>query len=151
MQIVSIKQLKYINTNNKKIIILTEKEIENKNKNILVIKCRDTESKTKTAFKEEDAKRILKHIENTNKKNIIVACDCGISRSAAVGAAILRKYKQDGRIWRSAQYTPNILIYDTLCKEQGIKNNKIYLKYLKYINKKAFKKQIAKTRKKACI
>lgn len=149
MKILSIKQLKYMDLTNKKIIVLSENAEKLKNnKNILLIKCADTTRKSAAAFSEDQAKKIMDFIKNVNINNILVACDCGISRSAAVGAAILRKYKQDKKIWNDPKFTPNILIYDTLCRAQKIKNSKLKLKYLQYINKKALKKAIERGRKK---
>lgn len=82
-----------------------------------------------------------------NKYKLYICCDSGESRSATVACAILRKYKEnENMIWKDYNYHPNILVYDILCKEFGLRNSKLRLKYKKYINKKALRDKINKSR-----
>jgi hypothetical protein len=69
-----------------------------------------------TFFSEENAKKILKFVEKHQDDFdiLICACEAGISRSAACGAAIEEIYLGTNSIQSSTKYCPNSLIYNTI-------------------------------------
>ena len=115
----------------------------------LLLKFDDIVIQGVNSFNSELAKKIIAFLNTVNfeKKILYICCDSGISRSSAIAAAILRKYNQNEfKIWRDCEYTPNILVYKILCDSFGIKNSKLRLKYLQYINQNALKRKIKKLR-----
>jgi predicted protein tyrosine phosphatase len=55
---------------------------------------------------------------------ILINCDAGVSRSAAVGAAILRiNGEDDSHIWNSPYHYPNKYVYDLLIEESKKNEN----------------------------
>lgn len=61
----------------------------------------------------------------------------------------IRKYKLNEKvIWKNYNYKPNLLVYKILCDEFKLKNSKLRLKYMEYINSKSLKTQINKSRRK---
>lgn len=69
-------------------------------------------------FTEEDAKNIVAFLNShdlTKVDKIICSCDGGVSRSAAMAAALsLYLNGDDWNIWGNAQYVPNLTVYRTL-------------------------------------
>lgn len=51
---------------------------------------------------------------------LLVHCGAGVSRSAAVGAAINEYLELGQKIWEQRQYEPNRLVYRYACIELGI-------------------------------
>jgi protein-tyrosine phosphatase len=47
-------------------------------------------------------------------ERIIVHCDAGVSRSAAVGAALARAFSGDDAEFFAGRYRPNVRVYRTL-------------------------------------
>ena len=157
VKVSSIKQakaeLKSIKTENVKLIIASSynDDIDNvKSENKLVLQFDDITTVNQKSINKDIARRINMFISNIdfNKENLYVCCDSGVSRSAAIAAAILRKYKQNENIiWKNYYYQPNILVYKTLCDEFDLRNSPLTLKYKVTINKKALKKKIRESRK----
>lgn len=152
IKIMSIKEAEknYINKNIQNIyfIIISSYNrdivfIPSKNK--IILSFQDTTIQKFDSFNNQIANKIIDFTKKIDfsKNTLVVCCDGGISRSAAVAAAILRKQKGNYKaIFKNCKYTPNILVFKILCFTMGLKTNKLYLKYLQYINKKAFKKAI---------
>jgi len=73
----------------------------------------------------EDAHNIIDFITKYSNKctNIAISCDAGISRSAAVGGAILKIFTgNDKEIMESSKFVPNKLFYNIIleaAKERG--------------------------------
>lgn len=69
-------------------------------------------------FTEEDAKNIVTFLNShdlTKVDKIICSCDGGVSRSAAMAAALSLYFNgNDWNIWGNAQYVPNLTVYRTL-------------------------------------
>lgn len=87
-------------------------------------------------------------MKNIKRRKLYICCDSGVSRSSAIAAAILRKFKEnENLIWKNYNYQPNILVYKTLCDEFNLVNNAIVLRHKENINKKALKRKIAEARK----
>ena len=78
------------------------------------------------SFKPKHGQMIAQCVEdaiaNNLVKRIIAACDGGVSRSAAVAAALMLRFGQDDEtaLWSNPAYSPNELIYKVLCEELGI-------------------------------
>lgn len=73
---------------------------------------------------------------------LYICCDAGQSRSAAVGAALLRASGGDdrARIWaRADKYHPNPLVYRLQCQALSIRVSPIRLWQLEQQNRKACK------------
>ncbi len=155
LRVSSIKNAEYDlqkTNNNVKVIIISSYDKDIKfilPENKLILNFEDTEIPSQNAFNLMLAKKIHDFINTIdfNKYKLYICCDSGESRSAAVACAILRKYKEnENMIWKDYNYHPNILVYDILCKEFGLRNSKLRLKYKKYINKKALRDKINKSR-----
>ena len=144
--------LEKVNINNIKAIIISSYNndiekipVENK----LVLNFDDITYTSLSSFSFSIAKKIHDFIDEINDKkyNLYICCDSGESRSSAIAACILRKNGEDeNKIWKDYNYHPNILVYDILCKEFGLYNTKLRLKYKKYINDSALRKKIRKQR-----
>jgi predicted protein tyrosine phosphatase len=68
-------------------------------------------------FTKKDAKKILKMVEKYKKKvqHIVCQCDAGVSRSAAVAAALSKiLYGDDAWVFDCPRYIPNPHIYSTI-------------------------------------
>ena len=94
------EELKNCNTENIKLIIASsyEKNVDSvKNENKLILHFDDVTSVRTKSFNKSIAKQINTFINQIdfNKEKLYVCCDSGVSRSSAIAAAILRKYKQD--------------------------------------------------------
>lgn len=145
-------ELKDMDTENIKIIIASsyEKNIENvKEENKLVLSFDDVITIGKNSFNKTIASEINAFIKKVdfNKDKLYVCCDSGVSRSSAIAAAILRKYKKNENIiWKDYTFQPNILVYKTLCDEFNLSNNYMRLRHKENINKKALKKRINESR-----
>ena len=55
---------------------------------------------------------------------LLVHCGAGVSRSAAVGAAINEYLNLGQKIWGHLRYEPNRLVYRLACVELGIQPSK---------------------------
>ena len=146
------EDLKEKNTNNIKAIIVSSFDndidcIDSINK--LVLHFEDITTLNNQSFNKALAKKINEFVKEIDfeKYKLYVCCDSGVSRSSAIVAAILRKHKKNEKIiWTDYNYKPNVLVYKILCEEFGLKNSKIRIKYLEYINNKALKTEINKSR-----
>jgi protein-tyrosine phosphatase len=71
-------------------------------------------------FSNEQAERIVRFVDAWKSKveRLVVHCDAGVSRSAAVCAAMKRYLGFDNQdIFTSQQYEPNPLVYETLIQQ----------------------------------
>lgn len=82
----------------------------------------------KYSFKPAHAQAIDRFIENAYEgglgvERIIVACDGGVSRSAAVAAALMVRFGQDDEsaIWSDPAYSPNRLVFELMCAGLGLR------------------------------
>lgn len=136
----NIKQIKII------IISSYSSDIETVNKkNKLLLTFDDIAANRSNGFNKTHAKKIINFINtiNFNKYILYVCCDSGESRSAAIAASILKKYKKsDLSIWNNCNYHPNTFIYKMLCDEMGLKISPLQVKIKKYINNRALKNKI---------
>ncbi|MGN1013090.1 MAG: hypothetical protein ACI4ON_04600 [Clostridia bacterium] len=157
LRVTSIKEakrnLKDLNLSNIKAIIISSynDDIETiSNENKLLIEFDDLNYQSQNSFNKNLAQKIKRFIDKIDfdKNKLYVCCDSGESRSSAVAACILRKYgEKENVIWKDACYHPNIFVYSILCKELGLKNSKIRLKYKTFINNKALQKKIKSAKK----
>lgn len=72
-----------------------------------------------TFFDEKNAEKIVSFLKiyMVAQLSILVHCEAGISRSAAVAGAILKHYTGDDKlIFSDKKYTPNMLVYSILLK-----------------------------------
>ena len=77
-------------------------------------------AKEEDMFSDEQAKQVVDFAEKYQKYNIIVHCDAGISRSAGIGAAILKHYTgNDDHFFHSRWYAPNMFVYYKILKAFG--------------------------------
>lgn len=120
VQILSIKAFKYYKKyldKNIKVIMSTStedklKEVKNRSKLILYYDDNLTDFTTKMA------KQIKRFIKRTKDNQIIYClCDGGMSRSAAIAAALQKYYNNNDNILNDQRYTPNKLVYKTLIQE----------------------------------
>jgi predicted protein tyrosine phosphatase len=146
-------EFKNIDTDNIKVIIASsyEKNIESiKDENKLVLYFDDITTAGKNSFNRSIANKINTFVEKVDfsKDKLYICCDSGVSRSSAIAAAILRKYKRDENvIWKDYMYQPNIFVYKTLCDEFKLGNNYMRLRYKERLNKKALKRKIDESRR----
>lgn len=87
------------------------KEVKRKNKLVLYY---NDNSKD---FNKKMAHKIIKFVKKHKNKKIYCLCDAGISRSAAIAAALNECYNNDYSIWNSWHYEPNKHIYNILKNE----------------------------------
>lgn len=80
------------------------------------------------SFKPGHAREIARFMERAfgapaNVERIIAACDGGVSRSAAVAAALMLRFGQEDEvaIWGNPAYGPNRLVFGVLCEGLGLK------------------------------
>lgn len=82
------------------------------------------EGKELHLFDRNDADKIVKFIRGLEELNIdklVVHCHAGISRSAAVGASILKYYTgKDDEIFNSDMYAPNRWVYRKMLEAFGL-------------------------------
>ena len=93
------------------------------------------------------AKELLDFWDNrpSDVTDLYICCTEGVSRSPAVAAAILRmSEKSDNPIWNNPYYSPNTLVYQTLCREAGVFAPSWYLWMLK--TNSIFRYKISKAR-----
>jgi predicted protein tyrosine phosphatase len=79
---------------------------------------------------EEDARKIKDFIDAIKRmgvNDLIVHCHAGVSRSAAVAAAISRAETGDDSEFFNSQYVPNMTVYYTVLKAFGFDNTPIML------------------------
>lgn len=154
IEIKAIKTLKYelkqeeIVGNNAFIICTSEENLTLDVEPKIILNFDDITSDKSNSFSKKYAKIIKEFIQQLeNVETLYVCCDYGVSRSAAIAAAISRFNKMnENDIWLNPKYCPNILVYKILCKELGLNNSKLRLKFKQYQNKLALKKAINKTR-----
>lgn len=156
LRVTSIKKAKKdlinLNLHNIKAIIISSYDddieiIPKENK--LLLNFHDINYQNQNSFNIELAQQIKVFVNNIDfqKYKIYICCDSGESRSSAIAACLLRKFKEDEDvIWKDSNYHPNILVYSILCDEFGLKNSKLRLKYKMYINEKALKNMIKKAK-----
>ena len=88
----------------------------------------------------------LEHLEK-NTEVIYCCCDGGMSRSAAVAAAVCRFYGQsEAWIWCSPHYHPNALVFGMLCEALRMPVSEYELERLVRRNRKAFSDAIKRAR-----
>ena len=87
-----------------------------------------TNPKRLYSFKPGHAREIQRFVKNAlgdnpGTEHIIVACDGGVSRSAALAAALMLWLGQDDEtaVWANPDYMPNQLVFGVLCEGLGIK------------------------------
>lgn len=71
-------------------------------------------------FSDEQAEQVIRFVDAWKSKveRLVVHCDAGVSRSAAVCAAIKRYLGFDNQdIFKNQQYEPNPLVYETLIQQ----------------------------------
>ena len=71
-------------------------------------------------FSDEQAEQVIRFVDAWKSKveRLIVHCDAGVSRSAAVCAAMKRYLGFDDEdIFKNQQYEPNPLVYETLIQQ----------------------------------
>lgn len=72
--------------------------------------------------------------------DLYICCTEGISRSPAVAAAFLRMSgRGDKVIWNNPYYSPNSLVYQTICSEAGLFAPEWYVWILKTSNAHRYK------------
>ena len=92
--------------------------------NKLILNFLDVEDETMDgAFNRIHARKIINFINNLpdDVSDLYICCSKGGSRSPGCAAAILRMSgRSDMDVWLNPYYTPNTLVYKTLCREYGI-------------------------------
>lgn len=77
-------------------------------------------AKQEDMFSDEQAKQVVDFAEKYSNYPFIIHCDAGISRSAGVGAAILKHYiGNDDKFFHSHWYAPNMYVYYKILKAFG--------------------------------
>jgi hypothetical protein len=88
-------------------------------------------------FTKEMARRIKGFIDNFCLINVVVNCEAGISRSAAVAAALSMHFNKNcDSFFNNGKYIPNRLVYKTLLDELNGQDNKVPA--VKIINREIF-------------
>ena len=107
--------------------------------NVLVLEFMDTTvSNHPCRFSEQHAEQIREMLL-ANGGDIVIACDAGISRSPAIAAALIRSFGLDDMsIWTDPRFSPNTLVFYTLCKTLGFPLRYEEVKQLKRISDNAF-------------
>lgn len=117
IQILSIKAFKYYKKyldKNIKVVMSTStddklKEVKSRNKLVLYY---DDNLKDFTTKMAKQIKRFIKRTKDN--QTIYCLCDGGMSRSAAIAAALQKYYNNNDNILNDKRYTPNKLVYKTL-------------------------------------
>lgn len=113
---------KYIpNGNLKYALNIYFSDIKSKEDEVLDDECRKL-------MTDQDAIKIKDFIEKINKENnidlLIIHCHAGISRSAAVAAAISKIFNgTDTQYFYSNKFNPNMFVYNKILKAFGYENN----------------------------
>ena len=63
-------------------------------------------------------------VEKSDVDLLVVHCEAGISRSAAVAAALSERLGLGVDVWRERRLHPNLLVYKLACAELGIGRTK---------------------------
>jgi len=84
-------------------------------------------------FNKNHADKIIEFVKSFDEKHqfmswptlFVVHCDAGVSRSGAVGLWACRYLEYDEKEFRkiNENISPNSFVYDTLCKESGMKED----------------------------
>lgn len=105
------------------------------------------------AFDINHARRIALFLDAIEKdkphiNRVYICCEAGVSRSTAVVAAILDANGQNSEeiIFQNPLYHPNMLVYEVLARELGVKVTPRRLKKLKRASERAFKKAVGEAR-----
>lgn len=69
--------------------------------------------------KQEDFSGLKAFIDRQVCELLLIHCGAGVSRSAAVGAAVNEYLNLGQKIWGQQQYEPNRLVYRLACAELG--------------------------------
>ena len=91
--------------------------------NVLRLDFRDTvDVDDPAAFSAQLAADVASFLRRSDARPVLfVCCDCGVSRSAALTAAILHTDGDDDlSIWRDQNYMPNPLVYRLMCEALGL-------------------------------
>lgn len=97
------------------------------------------------AFSPAHAQQIARFIKALPEDldTLFVCCDSGQSRSSAMAAAISRYCAGDElRIWKNPRYSPNPLVYSTLCAALGQPVTPEQVDALVQLNKTAFSHKV---------
>lgn len=80
------------------------------------------------SFRPEHAQAIVRLVREADGdggavERIVVACDGGVSRSAAVAEALMLSFGRDdeAEIWADPRYSPNRLVYEVMCEGLGLR------------------------------
>lgn len=84
--------------------------------NTLLLRFADTEDRMRSdAVSKADIERIITFLEGCRYKDVFISCCCGLSRSPATTAGLLKiSGKDDTCIWHSIDFRPNVLVYRTI-------------------------------------
>ena len=101
-----------------------------------------TNPKKKFAFTIEHAEEVIAHIrtnmENQTVREVICACDGGVSRSAALCASLrIGSGIDDTDMWRNAKYHPNELVYSKMREALKLPVSAGELEFKQNLNKEA--------------
>lgn len=91
--------------------------------NVLQLDFRDTvDPNDPAAFSPHLAAEVATFLRRPDARpELFVCCDCGVSRSAALAAAIQHAGGgNDLPIWRDQDYMPNPLVYRLMCEALGL-------------------------------
>lgn len=80
----------------------------------------EVDFKSIEAPKQKDFNGLKNFVDNINCDELIIHCYAGVSRSAAVAAAISEYLKINLNIFNSQDFDPNKLVYKLACKELNI-------------------------------
>ena len=97
------------------------------------------------AFGRAHARRIIWFLHCLPKSvtDLYICCSKGVSRSAAVAAAVLRMSgRSDKHVWCNPYYAPNILVYYRLCREYRLFAPWWYVKCLNNRNRRAYRRTL---------
>ena len=127
------------------LIILTKKTtpfIESTRMRKVIVDIQDVnDEKAIGAFAKEDAQSIISFIRDLPEKvtDLYVCCSEGESRSPGCAAALmLMSGRSDKDVWRNPFYSPNSLVFSTLCKEFGILMPPLFVWIRKVTNSRSF-------------
>ena len=102
------------------------------------------------AFCRADAGKIAEFVNALpdDVERLYIACSAGESRSAAVGAAIIRYFGGDdlAAVWLKPKFHPNPYVYKIMLEAFGIKVSQREIRHIEKVNAKALKKAIRQTR-----
>ena len=111
--------------------------------NVLNVDFPDVQNANYTAaFNRTHARQIINFVKNLPKEvtDIYVCCEQGASRSPAVAAFLLSiSGRNDDAVWCNPYYSPNALVYKTLCLEYGLQMSEDSVKMKVLKNEQAFR------------